>query len=199
MKTPKKVGEPTELCPRVFGKTAVNQKFVSPSGEEYGYLLWDYKNGEPPVIVIALTENLEVVAIKQYRHAADEVVTEVPGGCLIKNQTLEEAVREELLQETGFEAEKVDKLNRKPTWFEPSNLTVPYHAYLARGCKKVAEPKLDKTEHIELVVVDWFEWLRMIDGGEVCDSKTIVLTFLAMLKDMRLAYKFAQFCDVLPY
>lgn len=191
MKVPKRVGEPMELVKRVYGKTAVNQQFLSPAGEEYEYLMWDYKNGEPPVIVMALTENFDVIALRQYRHAANEIVTEVPGGCIIKGMSLEETAKKELLEETGFEAGRIVKLNQKPIWFEPSNLTVPYHAFLALDCKKVSEQKLDKTEYVEIEILDWLKWLVMIKEGEIRDSKTLALTLLAMFIKPALAVRFA--------
>lgn len=180
MKTPKKVGAPTELCSPVFGKRAINQKFISPSGEEYDYLLWDYKNGllQPP-IVLPLTANLEVVAQKQYRHGADTVIWEIPGGCPAEGEGPIEAVNKELMEETGFGASKLKLLCKKSFWWEPANLTVSYRIYLATGCKKIREPKLDKTEYIEVVLVPWKKWLKMTKDGTVLDSKTIVATHLA--------------------
>lgn len=180
MKTPKKVGASIELCQRVFGKTAVNQRFVSPTGEEYDYLLWDYKNGllHPP-IVLPLTDNLEVVAQRQYRHGADTIIWEIPGGCPSEGEKPVEVVNKELMEETGFRAAKLKLLCKKSFWWEPANLTVSYWLYLATGCKKIRKPKLDKTEYIEVVLVPWEKWLKMTKDGTVLDSKTIVATHLA--------------------
>jgi len=180
LKTPKKVGAPIELCPRVFGKAMVNQTFKSPSGEEYDFGLFDWKSGKvAPSMAFPLTNDLEVVALKQFRHGANEIVWEIPGGCPSAEEPPLEVVANELLEETGFQAGNLQLLTPKPMWWEPSALTVPYRIYLATGCKKICEPKPDKTEYIEVVLVPWEKWLKMTKDGTVLDSKTIVATHLA--------------------
>ena len=167
-----------ELCQKVFGKTAISQNFVSPSGEEYSYLLWTNSNGLTSII-FPLTNKMEIVALKQYRHGANRVIWEVPGGCSKKGSGAQNTASRELLEETGFKAARIKLLCTKPLWFEPANLIGQYYLYLATGCKKICEPKLDKTEYIEVVLVPWEKWLKMTKDGTVLDSKTIVATHMA--------------------
>ena len=53
------------------------------------------------VNIIAITENQEVVMIKQYRHGSKEVTLEIPGG-LVDEDHSEKAALRELMEETGF-------------------------------------------------------------------------------------------------
>lgn len=106
------------------------------------------------VNVVALTEEKEVIVIKQYRHAAGEVVLEIPGGCIDKDETPEAAVRRELLEETGYAFEEVELLSI--LYANPATGNNKTHCFLATGGKKVQEQELDGGEEIvvELVSIE---------------------------------------------
>jgi ADP-ribose pyrophosphatase len=58
------------------------------------------------VAVIALNENQEILLIKQYRQPVREYLWEVPAGLLdVPGESLIEAAKRELLEETGYVAE----------------------------------------------------------------------------------------------
>ena len=116
---------------------------------------------------------------KQWRRGKKKIVGKTPGGCPSAEEPPLEVVANELLEETGFQAGNLQLLTPKPMWWEPSALPVPYRIYLPPGSKKIHEPKPDKTEYIEVVLVPWEKWLKMTKDGTVLDSKTIVATHLA--------------------
>lgn len=184
MKIPKKIGEPKELVAPVFGKGMIAQSYKNPKDETvYQFRMWKGKNAS---IVLPITKEKEVVAIMQYRHAAEEsigqgIIWEIPGGSPSNEiEKPRELANKELRQETGFEAKKFICISEKsPLLFEPTALIANYHVYLAIDCEKVGELQLEKVEFIEIIKVPWEEWLKMTKTGVVIDSKTIVATHLA--------------------
>ena len=62
------------------------------------YYVLEYPNW---VNAVALTEDGKVLMVRQYRHAAGVVSLEIPGGVIDGDEQPEDAMRRELLEETG--------------------------------------------------------------------------------------------------
>ena len=118
-----------------------------------GTLIDDYYVLEYPgwVNAVALTENNEVILIRQYRHAAEKVILELPGGCIDPGETPEQAIRRELLEETGYEFQSIEPLCT--LYANPSTSGNITSSYLAKGGRKVQEQHLDGREEIEVLKV----------------------------------------------
>jgi len=165
------------------------QKFIEPVGgkkEEFSFLV----GGVDSVVIFPLTKNKEVVAIRQFRHAAGKIFIELPGGNKESRELSSSAARRELLEETGFKGQKIVKLNANKIWFDPSTIRNYYIPYVFTGCYKASNPKLDNNERIETVVIPLNRWLSMIYNGEITDGKTLAVTFLAL---SRIGIKFKKF------
>lgn len=67
------------------------------------------------VMMIPITEDDEIVLIKQYRPAIDDYIYELPAGLIDEGETIEEASRRELFEETGLKAKRVE-LFLKPSY-----------------------------------------------------------------------------------
>ncbi|MBC8053978.1 MAG: NUDIX hydrolase [Sphingobacteriaceae bacterium] len=118
-----------------------------------GTLIEDYYVLEYPgwVNAVALTEDGEVILIRQYRHAAEEVILELPGGCIDPGETPEQAIKRELLEETGYEFESVEPICT--LYANPSTSGNITSSFLAKGGKKIQEQHLDGREEIEVFTV----------------------------------------------
>src|SRR5260370_36868602 len=75
-------------------------------GEEpyYSLKLPDY------AAVVAITEEQQVLIVRQYRPAVEHDTLELPSGLVDPGETPEQAARRELLEETGYEAGEVEVL-----------------------------------------------------------------------------------------
>ncbi len=177
-----KIGSAEVVFGPKFGKSALRQVFRNlRNGEEIDYIYFDYRNGSRFALVFPMTENGNVIAIRQYRHAADAIIVEIPGGHPKDGQTAEETALAELLEETGYApGRELRQVTPKRLWENPASYTPSFHIFFATGCKKVAEQRLDASEDVEVFCVSLQKWLEMIFCGEITDAKTIAATLLVL-------------------
>lgn len=181
IKSWKKIDKP-EVIAEGFSKKLVLQKFEDPYTNKVEDF-YQFSTTLYACIILPLNTDNCVLAVKQYRHSANKILIELPGGNPnTPEQTLKEVAEEELLEETsGHKAEKIIQLNREPLWFDPVNFTTPFHAFLAIGCHETKERiKLGQGEYLELVKIPLNKWLSMCTSGEIVDAKSIAVTFLAL-------------------
>jgi 8-oxo-dGTP pyrophosphatase MutT (NUDIX family) len=132
------------------------------------------------VLVIALTADEEVVLVRQYRHGVREVVLEVPGGIVDKDESLEQAAVRELREETGFTAERVRVLGKMMP--NPAINSASCHVALAEGCHRIAEPSPDPFEKFEVLVRPLAGIPEMIRTGEL--RHALVIAAFGLMETM---------------
>ena len=131
-----------------------------------GIVIPEYWVSEYPpwVNVVAMTEDDQVVLVRQYRHGAGQVHFEIPAGVTDPDDlSLESAARRELLEETGFEGGSWSPLltvSANPAL--QNNLT---HTFLAEGVRKTRDPDLDASEDLRVHVVSLADVERLIETG----------------------------------
>jgi ADP-ribose pyrophosphatase len=97
---------------------------------------------------VAITKDNEVLMVKQYRHAADIISLEIPGGVVDEGEKPQEAFRRELLEETGYQFDDFELLCTLCP--NPSTGDNRVYSYLAKGGVQVQEQALD--DHEDLIV-----------------------------------------------
>ena len=127
--------------------TARRDSYELPSGK----IVDPYFVVELPVSVtaMAITENNEVILVEQYRHPVSESLLELPGGFIDEGEDPEKAVRRELLEETGYEFDKVQQL--AITSANPGVLNNFTYLFIATGGKKKSVQMLDHNEEIKII------------------------------------------------
>jgi ADP-ribose pyrophosphatase YjhB (NUDIX family) len=136
----------TEYLSRHPYFTARKDKCETPEGT----IIEEYFVVELPVTVcaVAITEQNEVLMVKQYRHPLKETILEIPGGFVDENETPASAIQRELKEETGYEFSSITQVGRVSA--NPGVLENYTYLFLAEGGKKTGAQKLDKNEELEL-------------------------------------------------
>lgn len=142
----------------------------------------------PGVCVIApFVDDDHIALMRQYRYAADGELWELPAGTLsgreenkrmVATETPEECAARELSEETGYEAETLEKVCE--CYAMPGSSDEILHVFFARGLRR-REQSLDEDEIINEVRVFSSEELEeMIRRVEIRDAKTLVGLFYAL-------------------
>ena len=138
------------------------------------------------VTALALTEDGKVILERQYRHALGEVCIEIPGGCVDDTDAnFEEAIKRELLEETGYSflLRNLGKVSANPS--TNNNLM---HMFLAKGGKKTASQQLDHNEEIEIELVTISELKQMIRENKIVQAMHLTCMLYALERMGELRY-----------
>jgi len=135
---------------------------------------------------MAVTENHEIVLIKQYRHPVQQISIELPGGFIDAHENPEQAVKRELLEETGYEFEEVYFLGT--TAANPGVLNNFTKLFLATGGRKVKAQELDPNEEIDILLKSMDEVRQMLHNSEFIQSMHALCLFYGFEKLKQLGY-----------
>ncbi len=123
------------------------------------------------VNIIALTAEQEVVLIEQFRYGIEQVILELPGGLIDKDEKAEEAAKRELAEETGYSAEKWILLGTSNPNPAIQNNRI-YH-YLALNAQKTSNTRFDENESIVTKLISLEQTLELIKNGKITHSLVI--------------------------
>jgi len=133
-------------------------------------------------VVIPFFDNGDILLVRQYRYPFKIFVLEAPAGKLEPNEDPLDCAKRELMEETGYTAEKFIKLTAMYT--TPGFCNEVLHIYLATGLKKseFGQNLDDGEQSLTVESLPMTRAIEMITNGEIVDSKTIVGILLAEQK-----------------
>lgn len=173
-----KEGEPSKLAGK-FGKWLASQNFRNPATDQLEeFVLFGQKDWS---VVLALTEDKQVLVVRQYKQGCNKIVDELPAGTAdFKDETPEEVMKRELRQETGHEAAEMIFLGSY--WIATRNSPTRFHCFLATGCRQVCEARYDASEEIEWRKVTLADWLSMVQTSGTIEEPSAVVTTMRALQ-----------------
>jgi 8-oxo-dGTP pyrophosphatase MutT (NUDIX family) len=132
------------------------------------------------VNVIPLTNDDEVLFVRQYRFGVEDFTLEIPGGMCDPGETPLEAARRELREETGYEAGSLAELGHVHP--NPALQGNRCYTFLARGLEDKGDPQPDPHEQLELRRVPLDHVPKLIRTGEITHSLVVAAFHLLSLE-----------------
>ncbi|NLK44674.1 MAG: NUDIX hydrolase [Tissierellia bacterium] len=123
------------------------------------------------VAVIPIVDNDSLILVKQYRKAVEKFLLEIPAGKVEINEEPRVTAIRELKEETGYSTDKMEYLMEFYT--SPGFTNEKIYLFLATDLVK-GEASPDTGEFIEVEKFKIDALIKMIERGEIIDSKTII-------------------------
>jgi len=130
------------------------------------------------VVVLAITEQQEVVLVHQYRHAIDQWLLELPAGTLELEEQPSVCAQRELSEEAGYGALEWRELGT--IYPAPGFCTEKQFLFLARNLF-IRKLEADQDEIIEVVKMPLGDVRKAMTDGTICDAKSLALLARAAL------------------
>lgn len=165
---------------KVFKVTS--EEVVEPSGVR---VRRDTVRHSGSVVVLAVDESRtepRVLLVRQYRYSADQYLWELPAGRIDEGENPLEAGKRELIEETGYTAEKWERA----LFFYPSPgfLDETMTLYVARGLTR-GKARPEEDEFITKRLFPLSKAIQLVSKGNIQDGKTIAGLLRLALPNMR--------------
>ena len=131
---------------------------------------WDFIAHKGAAAIIPVTEDGNIIMVRQYRNAIERYTLEIPAGALNQGETKEQAAIRECEEETGYKAMEVKHLFDLYTTvaFCNENIGIYYTTKLVKG-----KQHLDDGEYVHVEIHPLDELIQMIFDGKIQDAKTM--------------------------
>lgn len=128
------------------------------------------------VSIVPVDENGQIYFVRQYRHAAEIDLLELPAGTLELGEPPEDAALRELREEIGMAAQNIQKIGS--FYLAPGYSTELMHVFLATGL--VDDPlDPDADEYLSVEKMPIAVALHLAESGQMQDAKSLAALFLA--------------------
>lgn len=159
-------------------------ELTTSNGETLRHKREVYDRGNGATILLYNREKNSVVLIRQFRIATwvngneDGMLIETCAG-LLDDDTPEDCIRKEAIEETGYAVGKVEKLFE--AYMSPGGVTELLHFFAAEYDESLRDNAGGgvEDESIEVLELPFPQALMMIKSGEIRDGKTIMLLHYA--------------------
>ena len=131
-------------------------------------------NGSVVVLAVDTATNPDdpgILLIRQYRHAADDFLLELPAGRMEPGEKLIPAAKRELIEETGYRAKRWSK--HVKYFASPGFVSEAMNILIAEDLT-LGEAAPEDDERIELYMTPLSEVLHLIREDKIHDGKTLI-------------------------
>jgi len=126
--------------------------------------------------IAAITENNELLMVKQFRAGPKKVLLEIPAGKLERGEDPCVCAMRELEEETGFKAKEFFKVAE--AYASPGFTDELLHIYIAKGLV-ATKTNPDEDEFLKIEKIPISRLKEMIATQEVCDAKSVIAILMS--------------------
>ena len=130
-------------------------------------------------LIVPVTADGRFVMIREFKQGVGEICLNAPAGGLNPGESPLDGARRELLEETGYAADDWQSLGNFAV--DGSTGCGRGHLFLARDAKRVAPPRLDETEEIDVVLLDAPALRAALHASEITMMPTACALGLALV------------------
>jgi ADP-ribose pyrophosphatase len=128
------------------------------------------------VVILAVDESTnpadpDIIFERQYRHAAGQLLIELPAGSRDPGEPPLAAAKREMIEETGYRAKRWTKL--VDYFASPGFLGESMQIFLARDLT-AGQSALEADEHLEVFRMSLSEAMKLVATGKIHDGKTLI-------------------------
>ena len=123
------------------------------------------------VVILAQNNQKQLIMVKQFRKAVEDVLLELPAGMLEPSESMIDCARRELEEETGYQAKNWEKIF--DFYSTPGFCNEKLTLYFAWELMKT-KVNTDHDEFIEVTVVDKVKVQTLLKNNQIKDAKTLI-------------------------
>jgi len=139
-----------------------------PDGRE---ATWERIVHQGAVGIVPLLENGNVLLVRQYRNALDDVILEIPAGKLEPGEAPDDCADRELVEEVNMRAGELIKLSE--FYNSPGYSNEYFHLYLASDLSP-EQGETEEDEFLEIEEISLSDALGMVTDGYIVDAKSVM-------------------------
>ncbi len=133
-------------------------------------------NHHGSAVIIPVFADNTIALVRQYRHAAQDYLLEIPAGTLSPGEPAEIGAARELEEEIGVRAGNIERLCE--FYVSPGFLTEKMNLFMATDLSESAQ-NLDEDEILSIERLSFADAFEKIRNNEIQDAKTIIGLILA--------------------
>ncbi|MCE5257218.1 MAG: NUDIX hydrolase [Spirochaetaceae bacterium] len=157
--------------------TVFEQTSMGPNGKKGTFSVLEASDWAVVVPVVEKPEGDQFLMVRQYRHGADCVSLEFPGGVIEKGESPEAAAARELAEETGWTSSEIYALGSVCP--NPAVQSNHFHIFIAMNPHASSQQALDENEIIDAIMLPAEEIRQRMGKGELCHALMVTALFFA--------------------
>lgn len=135
------------------------------------------------VAIFAITEGARIILIRQYRYAIGDYIYELPAGLVDPGESIYEAAKRELKEETGLSLHIYESEFSGPFYSSAGMTDECCSIVFGKASGEINYKNMEESEEIEVVYADTDEIKRILREEKVCMKTALLLISLVLFFD----------------